>query len=73
MNTYLITVAGYLFFVLSALAIWWFTRDGRSLKIASLEQLLTRVIRYRVTRMAIFFAWWWLGWHFIVNVITRSS
>lgn len=73
MNTYLLTVAGYLFFVVMACVIWFFTRAGRSEKVASLRELLSRVLRYRVTRLAIFFSWWWLGWHFIVNVITRSS
>lgn len=71
--TYWITVAGYLSFVAVALALWFFTRDGRSEKIASLKELVERVIRYRVTRLAIFFAWWWFGWHFIVNTINRSS
>jgi hypothetical protein len=73
MNTYLITVTGYLFFVVTAGVLWFLTRNGRSEKVASLRELLVRVLRYRVTRLAIFFSWWWLGWHFVVNLIARSS
>ena len=71
MSTYWITVLGYLGFVAAGLVLWFFTRGGRSEKMASLEELFARAIRYRVTRIAMFFAWWWFGWHFIVNTITR--
>lgn len=72
MITYLITVVGYLLFAITGFSLWFFTRGGRSEKIASLKELLSRAIRYRVTRLAMFFAWWWFGWHFIVNVVVRS-
>lgn len=72
MNSYTVTVIGYLFFVVTGVWLWFFTRGGRNDQVAGLRELLGRLLRFRVTRLAIFFSWWWLGWHFIVNVITRS-
>ena len=71
MSTYWITVIGYLSFLALGFGLWFFTRGDRSRKVASLHELLSRIIRYRVTRLAIFFSWWWFGWHFMVNVIGR--
>ncbi len=65
-----ITIAGYLCFVAAGLVIWLVTRREKS-KVASLGDLLDRVMHHRATRVAIMLAWWWIGWHFLVNQVGR--
>jgi hypothetical protein len=65
-----ITIAGYLCFVAAGLVIWLVTRREKS-KVASLGELLDRVMHHRATRVAIMLAWWWIGWHFLVNQVGR--
>ncbi|MEY2676603.1 MAG: hypothetical protein RL510_623 [Actinomycetota bacterium] len=65
-----ITIAGYLCFVAAGLVIWLVTRRVKS-KVASLGELLDRVMHHRATRVAIMLAWWWIGWHFLVNQVGR--
>jgi hypothetical protein len=65
-----ITRAGYLCFVAAGLVIWLVTRRVKS-KVASLGELLDRVMHHRATRVAIMLAWWWIGWHFLVNQVGR--
>jgi hypothetical protein len=33
--------------------------------------LLTFIMRHRITRIALFMVWWWIGWHFLVGVTVR--
>ena len=61
-----ITIAGYLSFVVAGLAAWLITRRKDS-KVASIGKLFDRVMHHRATRVAIMIAWWWVGWHFLVN------
>jgi hypothetical protein len=28
-------------------------------------------MHHRATRVAIMLAWWWVGWHFLVNKVGR--
>ncbi len=65
-----ITIAGYLCFVVAGFVIWLVTRREKS-KVASLGDLLDRVMHHRATRVAIMLAWWWIGWHFLVNQVGR--
>ncbi|MEY4451579.1 MAG: hypothetical protein RLZZ380_700 [Actinomycetota bacterium] len=65
-----ITIAGYLCFVVAGFVIWLVTRREKS-KVASLGELLDRVMHHRATRVAIMLAWWWIGWHFLVNQVGR--
>jgi hypothetical protein len=65
-----ITIAGYLSFVAVGLVVWLVTRREKS-KVASLGELLDRVMHHRATRVAIMLAWWWIGWHFLVNQVGR--
>ncbi len=65
-----ITIAGYLCFVVAGCVIWLVTRREKS-KVASLGDLLDRVMHHRATRVAIMLAWWWIGWHFLVNQVGR--
>lgn len=68
--THAITVAGYLTFVLAGVVTWLITRR-KSSKIASVGELFDRVMHHRATRVAIILAWWWIGWHFLVNQVGR--
>ncbi|MCX8529781.1 MAG: DUF6186 family protein [Rhodoluna sp.] len=65
-----ITIAGYLTFVVAGIAAWLITRRQDS-KVASIGKLFDRVMHHRATRVAIMIAWWWVGWHFLVNTVGR--
>ncbi len=65
-----ITMGGYLFFVLFGVVFWLITRRKDS-KVASTGQLIERIMHKRTTRIAIMIAWWWVGFHFLVNVVHR--
>ncbi len=65
-----ITIAGYLAFVVAGVAAWLITRHSDS-KVASIGKLFDRVMHHRATRVAIMIAWWWVGWHFLVNRVGR--
>jgi hypothetical protein len=65
-----ITIAGYLSFVVAGLVAWVITRRKDS-KVASIGKLFNRVMHHRATRVAIMIAWWWVGWHFLVNTVGR--
>lgn len=69
--TRLITIVGYLSFVAAGLILWLATRT-KSSKIASVGKLFDRVMHHRATRVAIILAWWWVGWHFLVNEVNRE-
>lgn len=66
--TYWITTAGYLTLLIGAVLLWYVTR-GRGGKVASLTELFERIMHYRGTRLGLIIAWWWLGYHFLVNDI----
>lgn len=68
--TYAITVAGYLTFVIFGIVFWLTTRRKDS-KVASVGQMIDRIMHHRTTRVAIMIAWWWVGFHFLVNVVHR--
>ncbi len=65
-----ITIGGYLFFLLFGLVFWLVTRRQGS-SIASVGQMIERIMHKRTTRIAIMIAWWWVGFHFLVNVVHR--
>lgn len=67
MNTATI-LAGYAGFVLAGVSLWLYTRNPNT-PIASPAELIERIMHHRTTRVAIMLGWWWLGWHFLVNVI----
>ena len=70
MSTYWITTAGYLILLFAALILWFTTRGGGG-KYASLTEVFKRTMHYRGTRLGLILAWWWLGYHFLVNVVQR--
>ncbi len=69
MNTQLI-VGGYIFFVLAGIALWLYSRRDSS-PVANVAAMIDRIMHHRTTRVAIMLAWWWVGWHFLVNVVHR--
>lgn len=40
---------------------------------APLGELLSLIMRHRITRIALFAVWWWLGWHFLVGPTVRIT
>ena len=66
--SYWITTGGYLGLLLAGVVLWYVTR-GRGGNIASLTELFERIMHYRGTRIGLIIAWWWLGYHFLVNNI----
>lgn len=70
--TRLITIVGYLSFVVIGLTVWLTTKRQAS-KTASVGKLFDRVMHHRATRVAIILAWWWVGWHFLVNQVVRET
>jgi hypothetical protein len=62
------TILGYAVLLVAGLALWFFTRKPGG-RIAPLSELIERVLHHRTTRIALIMAWWWLGWHFIDNVV----
>lgn len=63
-------VAGYLSFVALGIV---FAAIGRlrPQKLAPLSEMLSFIMQHRITRIALFMVWWWLGWHFLVGTTVR--
>lgn len=65
-----VVIIGYLVAVSLGLAIWLLTHFN-VLKLTKVGVLMDRILHHRTTRLAIMLAWWWVGWHFLVNEVTR--
>ena len=65
-----IIVGGYIFFVLVGIALWLYSRRPNS-PVANVAAMIDRIMHHRTTRVAIMLGWWWVGWHFLVNVVHR--
>lgn len=65
-----IIIGGYLSFVFVGLVLWIVTRAKKS-PVANVAALIDRIMHHKTTRIAIMLAWWWVGWHFLVNVVHR--
>ena len=63
-------VAGYLVIVGIGVAVWLMTHFN-ILKLTKVGDLMERILHHRTTRIAIILAWWWVGWHFLVNEVVR--
>ena len=63
-------VAGYLGFVALGIGFAAVGRFRPNL-ISPLGELLRFIMQQRITRIALFMVWWWLGWHFLVGVTVR--
>lgn len=60
-------VAGYIAFAILFLVL---VLIGRRIphRMARFGEMLNHIMRHRITRVALFVVWWWLGWHFLVGV-----
>lgn len=65
-----VVVAGYLVIVGIGVAIGLLTHFN-ILKLTKVGELMERILHHRTTRIAIILAWWWVGWHFLVNEVAR--
>lgn len=70
MNTDFWIIFSYLAFVAIAIALGAVGRL-RPNTIAPLGEMLSFIMSHRITRIALFMVWWWLGWHFLVGVTVR--
>jgi Trk-type K+ transport system membrane component len=65
-----IIIGGYIFFVVVGIIIWLLSRRPNS-PVANVAAMIDRIMHHRTTRVAIMLGWWWVGWHFLVNVVHR--
>jgi hypothetical protein len=65
-----IVITGYIVAVALGVTVWLLTHFG-ILKLTKVGDLMERILHHRTTRIAIILAWWWVGWHFLVNEVTR--
>lgn len=65
-----IVILGYLVIVGIGVAIWLLSHFD-ALKLTKVGDLMERILHHRTTRIAIILAWWWVGWHFLVNEVIR--
>ena len=66
MSSYAVGVAGYLLLLVLLFALIALShRDGS--RVARGGQLLLSIRRSRFGRIALVFAWWWVGWHLFVR------
>jgi hypothetical protein len=65
-----IVIIGYLVALGLGLIIWLLTHFNL-LKLTKVGALMDRILHHRTTRIAIILAWWWVGWHFLVNEVVR--
>lgn len=70
MNDSQIVIAGYLIAVGLGVAIWLLSKFD-VIKLVKVGTLMDRILHHRTTRVAVILAWWWVGWHFLVNEVTR--
>jgi hypothetical protein len=61
-----LTIAGYLAFTVAAVGLDLLARRSSS-RLATVGDVLSKLSARRVGRVAVMFAWWWLGWHFFVR------
>lgn len=70
MSTEFLIIFSYLAFVAIAIALAAVGRFRPNV-IAPLGEMLSFIMSHRITRIALFMVWWWLGWHFLVGVTVR--
>jgi len=70
MNWPLAIISSYVIFILIGLALGAVGRL-RPDKLAPLGELVENIMQHRITRIALFMVWWWLGWHFMVGETVR--
>lgn len=71
MSRYVI-VGGYLLFLVAGLALWLITRSKKT-PIATVGDMIDRLMHHRTTRIGILCAWLWIGWHFLVSTVVQAD
>lgn len=59
-------IAGYLAVIVVAVALDLAARRGGS-RLPTIGDVASKLSARRSGRVAVMFAWWWLGWHFFVR------
>jgi hypothetical protein len=70
MTSSFIVITGYLVLLVLGIILWLLSKFER-VKLHKVGVLMDRILHHRTTRMAIILAWWWVGWHFLVNQVAR--
>lgn len=70
MNWNLLIDFGYLGFMVLGMVLWLIGKFFPS-ALSPLPTFLSFIFQHRITRIAIFMVWWWLGWHFLAGVTVR--
>ena len=70
MTSSLVVITGYLVLLVLGIILWLLSKFER-VKLHKVGVLMDRILHHRTTRMAIILAWWWVGWHFLVNQVAR--
>ena len=70
MNWDLVIDFGYLAFVLIGFSLALVGKLKPN-AIVPVGVFLRFIFQHRITRIALFMVWWWLGWHFLVGVTVR--
>jgi Family of unknown function (DUF6186) len=70
MTSSFIVITGYLVLLVLGIILWLLSKFER-VKLHKVGVLMDRILHHRTTRVAIILAWWWVGWHFLVNQVAR--
>lgn len=70
MSDSFVVITGYLVLLALGIVLWLMSKFER-IRLHKVGVLMDRILHHRTTRVAIVLAWWWLGWHFLVNQIAR--
>jgi hypothetical protein len=70
MTSSFVVITGYLVLLVLGIILWLLSKFER-IKLHKVGVLMDRILHHRTTRMAIILAWWWVGWHFLVNQVAR--
>jgi hypothetical protein len=62
-----LTIVVYLGLGLLLVALEVAARTGLSRSVPTLGAILRHPMRLRASRIGLFVAWWWIGWHFFVG------
>ena len=67
-----IVIAGYLVLLTLGVMLWLLSKFER-VRLHKVGVLMDRILHHRTTRIAVICAWWWVGWHFLVSVVTQAD
>jgi len=65
-----VVIIGYVVAVVLGLALWLLAKF-ELVPLSKVGEMIERIMHHRTTRIAIILAWWWVGWHFLVNEVIR--